>query len=177
METDSTLTGAPASMETSRKVVATHEGDEGNTSLGIHGFVPKEDARIELLGGLDLLKTYANTLPHAPPWLNDMLTDMMVTLVKPIDIRHEERLKFIDDGITDMRDQVSFSASGWFTPTTPDAKQWDVFRVFVRQVERDAWRAYVLNEKKERFKEIAQLLNRLSDYSFLMSMMHEQRKL
>ncbi|MEK6822230.1 MAG: ATP:cob(I)alamin adenosyltransferase, partial [Nanoarchaeota archaeon] len=116
METDSKL---PAdNTVTDRKVVTTRTGDQGRTSLGMHGFVGKDDARIELMGGLDLLRTLSHTLPTRPPWIADMITDMMVALVKVQDLRHDERLQLLDESITTLRAGVTFSNTGWFTPTS-----------------------------------------------------------
>lgn len=169
METDSKLVGSEQRI-VPEKAVTTHEGDDGRTSLGIHGFVGKDDRRIDLMGGLDLLRTLSHGLQDCPGWIAPMLTDMMVALIKAHDIRHDERIALMETAIEGMRKEVSFTHTGWFTPASEDGRRWDVFRVHVRTVERDAWRVYVENEKKERFKEMSQLLNRLSDYSFLMAM-------
>jgi cob(I)alamin adenosyltransferase len=174
MESDSKLVGSEQRI-VPEKVVTTHEGDDGRTSLGIHGYVDKPDSRIDLMGGLDELRTLSHNLPDKPAWVTQLLTDMMVSLIKVHDIQHDERIKTMEAEINLLRHSVVFTQTGWFTPTNEASHKWDFFRVRIRSVERDAWRVYVLNEKKERFKEMSQLLNRLSDYSFLVAMVQAQK--
>ena len=107
--------------------------------------------------------------------METMLTDMMVSMVRVHDIHHEDRLREMEDAIGRMRSNVVFSSTGWFSPVNEPSRDWDFFRALVRQVERNSWRVYNENEKKERYKEMAQMLNRLSDYAFLTSMWHAQQ--
>jgi cob(I)alamin adenosyltransferase len=176
MSVDSQLPGTEPKTEMNYKVVTTKVGDEGTTSLGIHGFINKGDMRIELMGGLDTLRAHAHGLEQRPSWLDSMLTDMMVSMTRMHDIKHEERLKSMEDSIALLRDSVSFSDDGWFSPATEQSRRWDVFRALVRKVERDAWRVYTENDSKLRFKDMAQMLNRLSDFAFMMAMLHSKSR-
>ncbi len=175
-EGETTLTGGSA-LPDADKHVTTRVGDQGRTSLGAHGFVSKGDWRIELLGGLDLLKTTAHTLQHVPEWFDEMFTDMMVALVKSSETNHDTRINAMESEIERLRKTVEFTTSGWYVPTEDAARNWDIFRVRVREIERIAWRVYDENEKKQRFKELAQILNRLSDFAFMRVMAISQHKI
>jgi cob(I)alamin adenosyltransferase len=170
--TDALLPGSR--VETKEKLITTKVGDEGTTSLGVHGFVSKTDARVELLGNLDLVRSHINELKDVPSWFDELLKDIMVSIVRPYDLKHQERLGVMEQDIAVMRENVTFADNGWFTPTTGTGKCWDRVRVLVRQTERVAWRVFSENEAKSRFKMIAQLLNRLSDYCYLMAMVQEK---
>ena len=154
--------------------IYTKTGDEGMTSLRGGVRVPKDDLRIEVNGQLDMLNSLLGLLPKES-LIVDVQRELMVVMShvatpdgqqNPRTLHCDELAQRMEEAIDQMKGDVP---KGFIVPRGII----HVARAQCRTAERRLW---TLHREHPLDASILRMLNRLSDYLFVLSIQVENSK-
>ena len=155
------------------KKIYTKTGDEGQTSLRGGLRVAKDDIRIEANGQLDMLNALLGLLP-ANELLADVQRELMTVMshvatpdgdVNPRALHCDELTARMEEAI----DARNNNAVGFVVPSG-SAALYHVVRAQARTAERCLWSVH---QQHALDASIMRMMNRLSDYLFILCLQHE----